>query len=251
MIDSNLNDARSFLVSIIEEGSSHPRAVELAFIIIFLLGQVRSNVEDLLLVATLLGKHKATVDLRLEFDLLKDDEQSGPSEGSTKKNFSERKVTKQGTIFYLNAGQYKTELQDKAAIASDGQFIYLHQEGLGLLKMGTGSAGQMIGQVYQHNPAFRSEQTYLVHLNGKLYCRAEALKPKPFVVVNATTLEEEKDEFELEKEDQNLEWKENEETGRSLTHTPLMTDGNYLYVVAQKKAPKKKPGKYSNSFELI
>lgn len=58
--------------------------------------------------------------------------------------------------------------------------------------------------------------------------------------INPDTLEEEKDEFELEKEDQNLEWKENEDTGRSLTYTPLITDGHYIYVIAQKKAPKKK-----------
>ena len=50
--------------------------------------------------------------------------------------------------------------------------------------------------------------------------------------INPNTLEEEKDEFELEKEDQNLEWKENEETGRSLTHTPLISDGRYIYVIA-------------------
>jgi hypothetical protein len=57
MIDSNLNDARNFLVGIIEEQGQSSRAVELAFKIIFLLGVVRSNVEDLLLVATLLDKH--------------------------------------------------------------------------------------------------------------------------------------------------------------------------------------------------
>jgi len=64
MIDSNLNDARSFLVQIIEESTSAKRAVELAFKILLLLGVVRSNVEDLLLVATLLEKHNASVDLR-------------------------------------------------------------------------------------------------------------------------------------------------------------------------------------------
>ncbi len=57
MIDSNLNDARGFLVTIVEDSSSQPRAVELAFKILLLLGVVRSNVEDLLLVATLLDKH--------------------------------------------------------------------------------------------------------------------------------------------------------------------------------------------------
>ena len=83
----------------------------------------------------------------------------------------------------------------------------------------------------------------MLHLNNKLYIRSEAIKPKPFVVVNPNTLEEEKEEFELEKEDKNIEWKENEDTGRSLTATPLMTDGHYIYVVSQKKAPKKVQGK--------
>lgn len=59
MIDSNLNDARSFLVSIIEDSNSAPRAHELALKIILLLGHVRSNVEDLLMVATLLDKHSS------------------------------------------------------------------------------------------------------------------------------------------------------------------------------------------------
>jgi hypothetical protein len=76
MIDSNLNDARTFLVSIIEDqnAGTPQRAIELAFKIIFLLGVVRSNVEDLLLVATLLDKFKVEVDLRQEIDLLKEEE---------------------------------------------------------------------------------------------------------------------------------------------------------------------------------
>lgn len=80
-----------------------------------------------------------------------------------------------------------------------------------------------------------------MYLNGKLYCRAESLKPKPFIRINPNTLEEdEKEEFELDKEDKNLEWKSNDETGRSLTYTPLFSDGHYIYVVSQRKTPKPK-----------
>jgi hypothetical protein len=78
MIDSNLNDARSFLVSLIEEGlaangAGNKRATELAFKILLLLGIVRSNVEDLLMVATFMDRLKGdqqSVDLRVELEIL-------------------------------------------------------------------------------------------------------------------------------------------------------------------------------------
>ena len=107
MIDSNLNDARQFLVSIIEEGVSGPRATELAFKIIVLLGIVRSNVEDLLIVATLLEKKAGSVDLRQELDLLLR-EDGGETETESKRlpKFGEKKTTKSGVLFYLKAGKH-------------------------------------------------------------------------------------------------------------------------------------------------
>lgn len=138
MIDSNLNDARSFLVNIIEDAQSAKRAVELAYKILLLLGIVRSNVEDLLLVSTLLMKYNAQVDLRQELELLKEEGDSTGDDASSKRDFKERLVTKVGTIFYLKSGTHVQEIKQKAAFASDGQYIYMHQEGLGLLKMGTG-----------------------------------------------------------------------------------------------------------------
>lgn len=122
MIDSNLNDARTFLVSIIEDGTSVKRAVELAFKILLLLGVVRSNVEDLLLVATLLNKHNAQVDLRQELEFLKEEgdmSADGP-DTHTKKDFKEWKTTRTGTIFYLKSGSYQQEIKQKASFASDG-----------------------------------------------------------------------------------------------------------------------------------
>ena len=160
MIDSNLNDARSFLVTLIEEsaaqGTLNGRATDLAFKILLLLGIVRSNVEDLLIVATLLDKYKlTTIDLRQELDaLLKDggeveSEEAAASNATVKKlpKFGDKKTTKSGILFYLKAGQYAQQIKQRASFAvdGDGQYIYMHQEGLGLLKMGVGASGQMIG----------------------------------------------------------------------------------------------------------
>lgn len=71
MIDQNLNDARTFLVSIIQDKSSDNRTRELSMKLIFLLGLARSNVEDFLIVAQLLGKEEGQVDLRKELSLIK------------------------------------------------------------------------------------------------------------------------------------------------------------------------------------
>jgi len=117
---------------------------------------VRSNVEDFLIVATLLDKYKVAVDLRQELNsLLKDSttqaESAGPEDAGaqTKKfpKFGDKKTTKSGLIFYLKAGTHMQEIKQRAAFAveSESQVVFMHQEGLGLLRMGSGSAGQMVG----------------------------------------------------------------------------------------------------------
>ena len=72
----------------------------------------------------------------------------------------------------------------------------------------------------------------ILALNGKLYFRSKKFKHKPFILINPTTLEIEREEVEIEKGPFSLEWKKNEESGRYLTHTPLFTDGKYIYVVS-------------------
>jgi hypothetical protein len=59
----------------------------------------------------------------------------------------------------------------------------------------------MIGQVFQHLPDYRKdEHVQILKLNDHIYVRSLKLKPKPFVRLNAQTLEEDsKEEFELEK----------------------------------------------------
>ena len=55
------------------------------------------------------------------------DSQDGFGENSSqKKDFSERKTTRAGTLFYLKSGTYQQEIKPKAAFTSDGQYIYMH-----------------------------------------------------------------------------------------------------------------------------
>jgi hypothetical protein len=70
MLDANLNEARSFLLSITEDPASSSAAVQLAAKTIFLLGLARSSVEDLLLTMKNL-EIQPYVDLRPELELIK------------------------------------------------------------------------------------------------------------------------------------------------------------------------------------
>jgi len=73
IIDANLNEARTFLISIIEDSSSSAKAIELASKIILLLGLARSNIEDYLIAAKLL-EIEPCIDLRAEFEEFKIDD---------------------------------------------------------------------------------------------------------------------------------------------------------------------------------
>jgi len=70
MLDANLNEARSFLLSITDDPASSSAAVQLAAKTIFLLGLARSSVEDLLLTMKNL-EIQPYVDLRPELELIK------------------------------------------------------------------------------------------------------------------------------------------------------------------------------------
>ena len=40
-----------------------------------------------------------------------------------------------------------------------------------------------------------------------------------------------------------MAWSENKYTGRSMAKTPMITDGTYVYVIAQRTKPKVVPSK--------
>ena len=69
MIDQNINEARSFLNSIVQDSSSPPRAIELASKIIFQFSLARTNVEDILVTASILDRD-LQIDLRSDFEAI-------------------------------------------------------------------------------------------------------------------------------------------------------------------------------------
>jgi len=125
----------------------------------------------------------------------------------------------------------------------DGGYFFALVEGRGLVKLATGSHGGMPGRIMARNSELDKAKGSLMLLDGKLYFRHEGIKPAPFVLVDRDTLEEVKMDPELKFEPkegqiQSLQWaEENEETKRSLTYTPLVTDGTYVYVIARQGQP--------------
>jgi len=102
MIDANLNEARTFLLSIIEDSTSVQRAVELSVKMIFLLGLARSSIEDFLIVINLLDNENLKVDLREEIQLLKVESGKTATTSSTESHseesysfLEERKIIKE------------------------------------------------------------------------------------------------------------------------------------------------------------
>ena len=107
------------------------------------------------------------------------------------------------------------------------------------MKLSEGKGQTLPGTLKNRNPDLRSEDCRMVYINGKILLRSS--ETKPFVYIDPETLKEEEVEMDFEGiEGPTLEWKTNEETGRSLTHSPLMFDGTYLYVVSRNKAVKSK-----------
>ncbi len=111
----------------------------------------------------------------------------------------------------------------------------------GLMKIGTGEGDQMMGKVYIHKDAYRrDERVKLLYLNGKLLLRSAKDHEQPFYVIDPFTLEETKEDFDLEKDQPTVEWREDKDNNRYMTDSPLFTDSNFIYVVSYKKPEKGK-----------
>ena len=80
----------------------------------------------------------------------------------------------------------------------------------------------------------------MLFFKNRIYVRTVDDKSKPFHVIDPDTLEIDKDfpEPELGKESTCSlgKWQEEPDTdGRTLNESPFFTDGNYFYIVSQRK----------------
>jgi len=103
------------------------------------------------------------VDLREEILILSKEDKYSKSKvvGQVNKNYNDSKILNSVPLFYFKSGPYKNnklKLTEKMALANDGHFIYLHQKGYGLFKLGTGHGGTALGTVYLHNPEYRKDE---------------------------------------------------------------------------------------------
>jgi hypothetical protein len=113
----------------------------------------------------------------------------------------------------------------------DGDHIYLLKEGKGLFKLSVGTQDKMAGTIEGFNADFAKSDASMMLYNDQLYIRHSDLAPAPFVIVDKYSLKEIKQEPELkfepkEGDHHSIQWKaKDENTGRSLTYTPMICDG--------------------------
>lgn len=141
MLDSNLNEARAFLLELIEEQATDKRVLVLAVKILFMLGLARGSVEDLLTLTSVLTKTKhVNIDLRAELRILRDLEAKELASISKDEDFDsgEAQVLGKGAVKMpiCNSGGNGIKIQpSKDSWVLDGGFFYAVISGRGLVKL--------------------------------------------------------------------------------------------------------------------
>lgn len=116
---------------------------------------------------------------------------------------------------------------------------------MGLVKFCYDQTRVIPGEVVQINEAVDNLafQSMMI-LNDKIYIRHEDMEKSCLSIFDMNTLEEIKRESEekiepKEGSDKSILWKsEDEETGRSMTFSPMTTDGTYVYLISRRCQPK-------------
>jgi len=156
------------------------------------------------------------------------------------------------TLAYHDGSAIQVNKED--SWIQDGDHFIGLTSSLGLVKISSGSDGSMPGKIVAMNSSLKPSMHSMMLFKGKIYLRHEDIKPAPFVNINRYSLQVEKldpelkfdeeeskdDKEKTEPKPETIQWlEEDKKTGRALGYTPLITDGNMLYVISLLNKPKK------------
>lgn len=209
-----------------------------------MLGRMRHNLEDFLIVNSILHRKDPAfaIDLRDELRILQ--AQSGPQSavigaGGKFEPGSSSDVGEPIQMPIISHGSRTLSVNASTdSWVQDGDHLFAVISGKGLVKLATGADGSMPGNVVAINADLDKSDASLMLLDEKLYMRHSDEKEAPFILVNRSTLQVEKldPEVTFEEEDTgpSLKWveKAEDEGGRTQGHTPLVTDGSYVYTIS-------------------
>lgn len=197
VLDSSLNEARNFLVELIEDQGTEHQVAILAHKALFMLALARASVEDLLVLCSALaegkqGKERA-IDLRVELRILRDIEEQQLASISKDAEFDsgEARALRKAAVRMpiCNSGGNGVQIRPSTdSWVLEGGFFYALISGRGLVKLQTGSQGGMPGRVVAVNAELNKPSASLMLLGGQLYLRHADIKPAPFMIIDKETL---------------------------------------------------------------
>ena len=241
LYDSSINDARSFLVDLINDKKTSDQVAQLSYKIIFRIFLARNSVEDALVLLRLLQshpEHAQKIDLRPEIRAL-------PAlEGHTKLHGSDEAkmdfpFTELSQIQLLGNKHEDMKPKQTDAFCADNTHFYHFNSDKGLYKISTSDPSKMPGLICHSNAEVKwGINARMLFYNNRIYVRSFDDKSKPFFVIDPDTLEVDKEFKDPTFEDAPCslgKFQEEAVGGRTLKQSPFFTDGNYFYVVSQKK----------------
>lgn len=123
------------------------------------------------------------------------------------------------------------------SMTTDGQYLYLFVSAAygGMFKIGTGENSEA-GRVYLHQPVSKVEEVSWVYLKGKLYLRSSGKEAKNLDIIDPETF---KTEGSIQLHCPAL-------FGHQIVqninkNSPLLTDGEHLYIVGKRLTTEKLP----------
>jgi hypothetical protein len=206
VLDSSLNEARTFLVELIKDQGAEQQVVVLAHKALFMLALARASVEDLLVLCSALTDSErsknSAIDLRMELRVLRDIEAQQLTSISKDTEFDsgEARALRKTAVRMPICNSNGDGIQIRPSTDSwvlEGGFFYALISGRGLVKLQTGSLGGMPGRVVAVNAELDKPSASLMLLKGQLYLRHADIKPAPFMIIDKETLQEVKQEPEL------------------------------------------------------